>query len=200
MLGIKHYQKINSDYIEQFILEYGIVHRAQAFTILKMSGCKKAERNWQITNGLRRRKFFEFGDYFVREPQFDEISEEQRRMVKSLWVLLEYIDVADRHYALSEFTNIGFETGESQIEIAVVGPGEENSAAFFLGKARAEMLKKMSYALLMKFLNDKEAQAVENTKYIVIVEEEGQINKIQIEQVLSFALVCDTGKTSFYTI
>lgn len=200
MLGIKHYQKLNSGYIEEFVAEYGIVHRAQAYAILKKAGIKKEGRNWIINNGLRQRKYFEFGDFFVREPQFEEISADQHRIVKSIWVLLEYIEMVDRHYALAEFSNIGFEARASQVEIAVVSPGGEDSAAFFLNKARAEMLKKMSYAVLMKYLNDKQAQAVEDTKYIIVVEDEGQIRDLHIEQVLSFAIVSDTGKTSFYTI
>lgn len=197
MLGIRACETVGLSYVDDLIAEYGILHKAQAYGILKRAGYSKAARNTYIKRRIKEKHFREL-DGFLIEAGSLEITARQINLVRCLWVLMDYIDKIDAHYALYQETYIGFETEGRLYEITWVEPGGERELEQRLVRSRVEMVKKMNLALLQNYIAEAEAQAMENTQYIVVIASENQIPIICPDRILSLALVGDNGKIIYY--
>jgi hypothetical protein len=111
--------------------------------------------------------------YFVGGPKVSLKKGRYKEQIICFWVLLDYIDKVDRHYATGTFSRISMEIGNKDYSIVHVGPGLE------------------------RFCNSHMERGGE-TRYFVIVDDPAQIPLIKGDKIHSFATVSQTGQIQYY--
>lgn len=160
------------------IREYTALDCAQVFTLMKKHSeiADKQRRNIElaICNRKHARKI-KYADrtYLVGGPKISLKKGRYKEQIICFWLLLDYIDKVDRHYATGTFSRISMEIGDKDYSIVHVSPGLE------------------------RFCTSHMAQGGE-TRYFVIVDDTGQIPLIEGDKIHTFATVSETGKIQYY--
>jgi len=160
------------------IREYTALDCAQMFTLMKKHSeiPDKQRRNIELAMCKRKhaRKIRYAGrTYLVGGPKISLKKGRYKEQIICFWVLLDYIDKVDRHYATGTFSRISMEIGNKDYSIVHVSPGLE------------------------RFCNSHMEQGGE-TRYFVIVDDPGQIPLINGDKIHTFATVSETGKIQYY--
>ena len=178
MDGVLHPSCVTFDYCCLLIREYVVLDCAQLFTLLKKHSEIPDTQRRKIELAICGRKYarkIRYADrtYLVAGPKVSLNKGRYKEQIICFWVLLDYIDKVDRHYATGTFSRISMEIGEKDYSIVHVSPGLE------------------------RLCNSHMEQGGE-TRYFVIVDDPAQIPLIQGDRIHTFATVSKTGQIQYY--
>lgn len=178
MEGVSHSSCVTLEYCCRLIREYSALDCAQIFTLMKKYGgiADRQRRNIEKAMCVRQfaRKFtYAERSYFVGYPNINVKKGRYREQIICFWILLDYIDKADNHYATGTFSRISMEIGNRDYDIVHVSKGCER--------------------LCISHMN----QGGE-TRYFVVVDDIEQIPLIHGDKIHTFATVSKTGTIQYY--
>lgn len=117
---------------------------------------------------------FEGRTYFVRHPKI-QIKGRLRQQIRCFWVLLDYLDRVDRHYASGTPSSlISMEIDGRDYSILYAERGKERMCSYQMAQGGA-------------------------TRYFVVVEDTAQIPLIKGEQIHAFALLDERNSVKYYS-
>lgn len=180
MLGIGQASEVTLEYCRTLMVEYGALDSAQLFTLLKKYGQIPDKQRLQISKTLcreqcARRISFEGRSYFVRHPKI-RIRGRMQQQIRCFWVLLDYLDRADRHYATGTPSSlISMEIDGRDYSILYAERGKERMCCYQMSQGGT-------------------------TRYFVVVEDIRQIPLIKGEQIHAFALLDERNTVKYYQV
>lgn len=169
MLGISQPADVTLEYCCALIAEYTALDCAQVFTLLKKYGHIPDKQRFHIGRVMCKHQYakkiaFEGRTYFVRHPRIKPTGRLMRQIC-CFWVLLDYLDRVDQHYASG--------TPSSLISMEIEG---RDYSILYCERGKERMC---SYSM----------ERGGETKYFVVIED---INQIPLNQSGLFRL-CSGG-------
>jgi hypothetical protein len=179
MDGVLHSSQVDFDYCCRLIKEYAILDSAQVFALMIRAWQLSKHRMEYIAKSLCARgyalKVVE-GDrsYLARSPGIMPTGK-YRAQITCFWVLLDYIDKVDSHFAAGMFSRITLEIGGRNYGIMYVKAGQE------------------------RLCNANMRSGGEN-RFFVVVEDVSQIPLIKGDNIHTFATVSEQGKVEYFAL
>ncbi len=179
MLGIPEGSAITLEYCCKLMMEYTVLDSAQLYILLKRFSPYGRKKRLQFCRALCHTQYarqIECGgrNYFVLRPGI-KIQGRIKQQVSCFWVLLDYIDKVDRHFA----------TGTPGSLISMEIEGRDYSILYAqLGKE-----KMCSYLMEQSGL----------TRYFIVVENLAQIPLIKGGQIHAFVLLDEKNTLHYYS-
>lgn len=178
MDGVLHPSCVNLEYCCLLLREYTALDCAQLFTLLKKHSEIPDKQRRKLELAICGRKYahkIKHADrtYLVARPKISLKKGQYREQIICFWILLDYIEKVDRHYATGTFSRISMEIGDKDYSIVHVLPGLE------------------------RFCNSHMEKGGE-TRYFVIVDDPKQIPLIESDKIHTFATVNETGRIEYY--
>ena len=178
MLGIPE-GGVTLDYCCQLMMEYTALDSAQLYLLLKRFSPYSRKKRLQFCRALCRSQYArqmesEGRHYFILRPKI-KIEGRLKQQVCCFWLLLDYIDKADRHFA----------TGTPGCLISMEIAGRDYSILY------AEQGKERLCSYLM--------EQGGTTRYFVLVENLSQIPLIKGGQIHAFAMLDEKNTIHYYS-
>ena len=178
MLGIPEGSAITLEYCCKLMMEYTVLDSAQLYILLKRFSPYRRKKRLQFCRALCHTQYarqIESGgrNYFVLRPSI-KIQGRLKQQVSCFWVLLDYIDKVDRHFA----------TGTPGSLISMEIEGRDYSILYAqLGKE-----KMCSYLMEQSGM----------TRYFIVVEDLAQIPLVKGGQIHSYVLLDEKNTIHYY--
>lgn len=177
MEGILHPSHASMEYCAKLIREYSILDCAQVYLLLKKcGGLSKKARFGEVKKLCRLRHAMPVShggrNYLAGGPR---LRPEGRYLAQILcfWILLDYIDKVDSHYAKGTYSRVSLEFEGRDYDILYVERGYERLC-----------------------MNNMEQGG--KTRFFVVVENVEQIPLIKGEKIHTFATVNERGGIQYY--
>lgn len=168
------------EYCHRLVHEYSILEQAQIYRFLRVIGhverskardkiVRRLKEQWNIhelTYGGRK--------HIASRPDILPVRR-YKGQIACFWVLMEYIERIDSHYATGTFSRISMEIGARDYNIVYVEPGQERLCVANIAQGG-------------------------DTKYIVVVQGKEQIPLITGDKIHIFAIVSPHGETEYYEV
>lgn len=179
MLGIKQPSDVTLEYCCALMAEYTALDCAQVFTILKKYGQIPDKQRQKICKSMCAEQYARkvssgSRTYFIRHPRV-QLCGRLMQQIRCFWVLLDYLDRVDRHYASG--------TPSSLISMEIEG---RDYSILYCERGKERMC---SYCM----------ERGGETRYFIVVEDAGQIPLINGERIHAFALLDDRNTVKYYS-
>jgi len=178
MLGLKGSSHVTLEYFCELMREYKALDSAQIFIMLKRySGFTRKQRIrfcTRLCDAQYARKT-QIGEryYFILRPNI-RVEGQLLQQIKCFWVLLDYMDHADRHYATgTPGCLISMEIDGRDYSILYVEKGKEKACSYQMERGGV-------------------------TRYFVLVEDMSQIPLIKGDQIHAFAMLDEKNTVHYY--
>ena len=178
MYGIQRPEDVDLEYCCSLIAEYTALDCAQLFGLLKKYGGYKKRGRIDICRQMRMKKYaYRIADqdrkYYVKNPRIS-ITNRLKRQIKCFWVLLDYLDQADQHFASGALSSlITMEIGGRDYSILYAERGKERVCNYSMERGGI-------------------------TRYFVLVDDLSQIPLIKNEQIHAFAMLDEKNTVHYY--
>lgn len=179
MLGIKQASDITLDYCCNLMVEYSALDCAQIFSLLKRYGGYNRKQRMRLCQALcrsghARELKVNNRHYFVRRFQV-KIEGEIKKRIQCFWVLLDYMNQVDQHYASGTPSSlISMEIDGRDYSILYAETGKEKLCNYQMERGGV-------------------------TRYFVVVENLSQIPLIKGEQIHAFVLLDEKNTVHYYS-
>ena len=179
MLGIAGLRDAPLEYCWQLIQEYSILHNAQIHVLLKKHSSLTKNDRHRLFKSLRKqwriRDVHHNDSHYITNNAKMTPTGNYQKQIACFWVLINYFDKAQNHYATGTFTRISMEIEGRDFSIVYVGIGDEALCQVNIEKGG-------------------------ETMYIVVVENIEQMKLIHSEKIRTFAMVDEKGKVRYFTV
>lgn len=178
MLGIRGPSDLTLDYCCRLLREYTALDCAQLLSILRRYGqmpyAKRTKMVRAMCYGQYAKKIaFENRTYFISRPKV-RIEGRLSQQILCFWVLMDYLDRVDKHYASG--------TASSLISMEIEG---RDYSILYAGRGKERLC---SYQM--------ETGGV--TRYFILIEDSGQIPLIKGERIHAFAQLDERNTVHYY--
>ncbi|WRS28455.1 DUF5697 family protein [Oscillospiraceae bacterium MB08-C2-2] len=178
MEGGKGPYQITMEYCWQLVQKYSILQGTQLYVLLKRhAGLSKNNRHKLFRALCRQWHIHELElsgiKYLAQQKELQPVGR-YAAQIACFWVLLDYFDQVERHFATGSFTRISIEIAGQDYSIVYVANGEERLCM--------ENMKKGG-----------------DTRYIAVLEDTGQLPLIHDKKLRAFAVVSTIGEITYYT-
>ena len=195
MFGLNR-DKLNAEYLCEFITEYGAVSNSQISRILANTDYERKRKGplFKAIATVGTALYDEDAKIFYGDQYVAPSSERQYAMERSIWVLIDFLGRIDMHFRVSsDFSpSLICMTIEKRFyEIAYSRSGQEEYLANQLRAARLELIYKAESEYLSRVLDKDDKAYLEGAKYIIILED---IQKAKLIQSSHTAYYCTLGQ------
>lgn len=179
MLGIQGPTDLTLEYCCRLVKEYTALDCAQLFSILRRYGRMNYAKRSKLANAMCHGQYakkiaYEGRTYFISRPMV-RIEGRLREQVRCFWVLMDYLDRVDRHYASgTESSAISMEIEGRDYSILYAEKGKERLCSYRM-----------------------EVGGV--TRYFILVEDLEQIPLIKGKHIHAFALLDGKNAVHYYS-
>lgn len=179
MLGIQDPSDLTLDYCCRLIREYTALDCAQLFSILRRYGRMSSAKRSKIIRAMRYGQYakkitYEDRTYFISRPKV-QIQGQLKQQVRCFWVLMDYLDRVNQHYATgTPNCLISMEIENRDYSIFYVERGKERLCSYQMEQGGV-------------------------TRYFILVEDLEQIPLIKGEQIHAFALLDEKNTVHYYS-
>ena len=179
MHGIKEPSDITLEYCCKLMLEYSALDSAQIFGILKDYGKISKTQRKQMMRQLCQLQYARIihqdgRTYFIRRRNV-KITGRIKAQIICFWVLLEYLDRVDNHYASGTASSIiSMEIAGRDYSIIYAEQGKESMCSYSMENGGV-------------------------TRYFVVVDNATQIPLIKGNQIHAFVSISDDKKVQYYS-
>ena len=178
MLGIPEGSAITLEYCCKLMMEYTVLDSAQLYILLKRFSPYGRKKRLQFCRALCHTQYArqtEYGgrNYFILRPGIN-IQGRIKQQVSCFWVLLDYIDKVDRHFATgTPGSLISMEIEGRDYRILYVEPGKEKMCSYLMEQSGM-------------------------TRYFIVVEDLAQIPLVKGGQIHSYVLLDEKNTIHYY--
>lgn len=178
MLGIPEGSAITLEYCCKLMMEYTVLDSAQLYILLKRFSPYGRKKRLQFCRTLCHTQYArqtEYGgrNYFILRPGI-KIQGRIKQQVSCFWVLLDYIDKVDRHFATgTPGSLISMEIEGRDYRILYVEPGKEKMCSYLMEQSGM-------------------------TRYFIVVEDLAQIPLVKGGQIHSYVLLDEKNTIHYY--
>lgn len=160
--------------------EYTILHSGQIYSLVKRyGGIDRKRKRFQFVKAMCKARYIlrihQDGEEFLSVRPGIQPTGRYQHQIECFWVLLDYLDQVDEHYATGTAFHIAMRIGEREYYIAYVQKGSER---FY----------------------EREMRRGGTKKYILVVEGVEQIPSLKSDKIASYAHINAKKEVEYYTM